>query len=397
MKIAIVAEQYPPDMGGVARSVERIAKNLNKEGLDIVVITYDYQKEDFFEENLSATYVNEERNAKGLVIYRIGPISKKFMVLEPGLMASQRRNFYHALLKVLDKEKPDLIQGFCTTKSGFFAVMAGKKIGIPSIVCVRGNDISRDVFDFSKFGAIKWTIDNSSFITFVNDISQEDGSYFIDKGKRHKIVLNSCDFEHKELPEEDKIALKDKLGIKRDAFIIGFSGAIREKKGVQHLLEAFNRVAKENPIAHLLIVGDFVKDKENKPYQDYIKKNNLGERVTLTGMVPFTEVDKYYNLIDIICMPSTNDGLSNSLLEGLKAGIPTIASSIFKGILEDNKHALLFEAGNSKELYDKIMILIGNSELRDLLSKNAQQLIKEKFSTDRETREYIEIYKDLLK
>jgi glycosyltransferase involved in cell wall biosynthesis len=96
-------------------------------------------------------------------------------------------------------------------------------------------------------------------------------------------------------------------------------------------------------------------------------------------------------------MPSTNDGLSNSLLEGLKAGIPTIASSIFKGILEDNKHALLFEAGNSKELYDKIMILIGNSELRDLLSKNAQQLIKEKFSTDRETREYIEIYKDLLK
>jgi len=397
MKIALVSEQYPPDMGGVARSIERIAKNLNKAGLDIVVITYDYKKDDFFEENLSATYINEEKNAKGFVIYRIGPISKNFKVLEPGLMASQRRNFYHAMLSVLDKEKPDLIHGFCTTKSGFFAVMAGKKLGIPSIVSVRGNDISRDVFDFSKFGAIKWTINNASFITFVNDISQEDGSYFIDKDKRYKIVLNSCDFEHKELPEKDKVALKEKLGIKRDAFVIGFSGAIREKKGVQHLLEAFNRVAKEKTSAHLLIIGDFVKDLGNKPYQDYIEKNNLKHKVTLTGMVPFTEVDKYYNLIDIICMPSTNDGLSNSLLEGLKAGIPTIASNIFRGILEDNKHALLFEVGNSKELYDKIMILIGNSILRDLLSNNAKQLIKEKFSADRETQEYIEIYKELLK
>jgi L-malate glycosyltransferase len=396
MKVAIIAEQFEYKMGGIARSVQRIANSLTKENVGVVVITFDYKDPEYFSSNLFKPEYNETNLKDNLKLIKIGPISKKVDILQPGFMASQKRNFFSILTKILEKERPDIIHSFYILKSGFMGVLAGKRLGIPCVVSVRGNDISRDIFDFSKFGAIKYTLDNANFITFVNDISYNDGKFLL-KNDNYKIILNSCDITQKEVSLDEKNNLKDELQIPKEKFIVGYCGAVREKKGVQYLIEAFKILSKRSNDFHLLIVGDFAKENEIDSYKKIIKENDFDKKITITGKVTPEKIVNYYNLMDVCCIPSINDGLSNSLLEALSLGIPTIVSEIFSGIVEDKKNSIVFESMNSRDLADKIRLLKDDPELRERISKEAIKFSKIKFDPAREAKEYREVYFNLLK
>lgn len=396
MKIAIIAEKYGQHSDGIATSINRLVNTLAQNRIKISLITYDYKNENYFSSNPSIPEYSEQKVNDYLTIFKIGPLSDKANIMQPGFMASQKRNFFSLMIQILAREKPELIHGFHILKSGFFAAMAGKKLGIPSIVSARGNDISRDIFDFSKFGAIKWTLDTADFITFVNDVTMNDCMPLLGSKRNYRIVLNGCDIQKSSFSKDKILFLKKSLGIAENAFVIGFCGAVREKKGIPYLIEAFKKAAVDFPDSHLLIVGRIAKDYQKDAQLKAVNQKGVKGKITLTGTIPSEKVNNYYALMNVHCVPSINDGLSNSLLEGLCLGVPTIASDIFSSIVTDKEHALLFKNRNANELFQKIVLLRKNSGLRRRLSENSITLIKEKFPPQREAEENIQIYKELL-
>lgn len=93
---------------------------------------------------------------------------------------------------------------------------------------------------------------------------------------------------------------------------------------------------------------------------------------------------------------STSDfeGLSNSMLEALSMGLPTICTDCPCGgarmVIEDGVNGFLIPVNNQKSLVDKMLLIAGSSELTIKLSNNALK-INNKLNVDNTCKQWISL------
>lgn len=394
MKIGIIAEKFPPIVDGISVSVERIAMGLLDQNIDVCVATFDYQN--FSDVKRMKPYVKKEFHKNRLNLYRIGPISEVMDLLKPGEMASERRNFTAFLEDICRKERFDILHAFFVVNSGFLSTFVSKRLNVPLIVSVRGNDVSRDIFNYNKFACIKWTLENATRITFVNSATYERTCDVFDIMDKSVVIRNSVQSSEITSLKKKGDDLAKTLKIPKDTKIIGYVGTLREKKGVQYLLEAFSQICEERNDITLLLVGDIIKPYDNRVFQDYIRDKKLANNVIITGFVPHEQVYLYLSIMDVICIPSIDDGMPNSLLEAMSIGKPVVASDFFSDILTSQKNALLFRTYDAKDLKNKILKILDNPDLGKRIGDMARALIKKDYKVGRECREYVQLYREIL-
>ena len=167
----------------------------------------------------------------------------------------------------------------------------------------------------------------------------------------------------------DMSHLKQKLGINKGDFVIGYTGRLMKMKGLATLLQAFSRLA-QHPVLRLLIVG-------SGNYRDEMLSlaSQLGirEKMTLVDAVPAEDVPGYINCMDVLVLPSiTTPGwvefFGRVLVEAMVCQVPVIGSSSgeIPNVICDA--GLIFQEGNEEDLKDKISTLIENSDLRRALA-----------------------------
>lgn len=183
-----------------------------------------------------------------------------------------------------------------------------------------------------------------------------------------------------------------------------FAGAIRERKGVHHLLEAFKSVVRDRPEARLIIAGGSKDNTEaNDPFAKALQRSaaDLGNRVVFTGYVPPTEVQDVYLLGDIFVGPSVwDEAFGLVFAEASATGLAVIGSRRggIPEIIEDGKTGLLInDPRDPKEIAEKIRQMIASADVRDKFGRAARKRMEEKFSWDRVAAQIEELYDDLLK
>ena len=144
------------------------------------------------------------------------------------------------------------------------------------------------------------------------------------------IVKNGfdCDRFAQKLPENEKLELKRKVGIKPDKKVIMFAGRIAPTKGILELTEAFKRLNRDDTV--LMVVGAHnFGTGQTSEFQKRMEKqfSELGKRVCFTGYVPYDEIWKYYKLADIAVLPSIwEEPAGLTMIEACAAGIPLITT-----------------------------------------------------------------------
>ncbi len=113
---------------------------------------------------------------------------------------------------------------------------------------------------------------------------------------------------------------REKLGIGRDEFVIGFAGRLIERKGWRDFIEAANILIKENKKFKFLIAGD---GPEKQKMLDLIEKYNLNSNIIYLGYQ--SKMVWFYSLLDIFVIPSHWEGLPMAQLEVMDMGIPMIS------------------------------------------------------------------------
>ena len=186
--------------------------------------------------------------------------------------------------------------------------------------------------------------------------------YGLDISKQSVIVKNGFDCARfaQELPENEKLELKQKVGIEPNKKIIMFAGRIDPTKGILELTEAFKKLNRDDTI--LMVVGahNFGTGQTSK-FQKKMEKQfaELGKRVYFTGYVPYDEIWKYYKLADIAALPSTwEEPAGLTMIEACAAGVPLIppnSGGTPKYILCE--HACVLERSN---LVESLIIAINN-------------------------------------
>lgn len=105
-----------------------------------------------------------------------------------------------------------------------------------------------------------------------------------------------------------------------------------------------------------------------------------------------------YSAADLFILPSRSEGLSLVLLESMSCGTPMLSFRV-GGNPDLVRHGItgyLAEPESAKDLCNNIIKLIEDKSLRNKMEQNCRKIALREYSTDLETKRYIELYRKLL-
>ncbi len=138
---------------------------------------------------------------------------------------------------------------------------------------------------------------------------------------------------------------------------IGYLGRIKRYKSVDHLIDAFSKVAADFPAAKLVIVGDGDNIDELK---GQVRRLGIEPRVIFTGKVPDEEKVRLLQQMTFLVNPSAKEGWGLTVIEANACGKPVIAANVpgLKDSVVDNQTGLLYEYGDIGSLSDRMRFLL---------------------------------------
>ena len=189
-------------------------------------------------------------------------------------------------------------------------------------------------------------------------------------------------------PIENKTELRNKLNLPVDKKIFIWCGSFIERKAPLTLINSIKQIKNENLF--------FVFCGARGPLLEVCKQDLIDYRnVLFKGYV--NNIKEYLQASDYYIATALSEGLPNGVLEALSCGLPSVLSNILqhKYILEDTKDiGLFFDVQNIKDLKLKISKIL-NIDYK-LYSKNAVDLIKNKFSAILMSKKYQDFYEGMI-
>ena len=167
------------------------------------------------------------------------------------------------------------------------------------------------------------------------------------------------------------------------------------KNGIDILIEAVAEFKKRRPNIKCLIIGDGPEFDKLKAQSRKLKVDN---NVLFLGQVPHKDLPLYLKISDVFVRPSRSEGLGNSFLEAMMAGIPIIGTSVggIVDFLRDEETGFYVAVDNCIDLSNKISYVVGNPDLRKKVVRNASALVKENYSWDRVSKLFRNIFNKLI-
>lgn len=146
------------------------------------------------------------------------------------------------------------------------------------------------------------------------------GKHMMASGKV-TIINNAIDLDEYAFSQELREKYRQELNIPADAFVVGHVGRFMYQKNHAFLIDVFREVARQNPKAILMLVGDG----ELRPeIEQKVASYNLTDKVRFLGLRK--DVKKLYNCMDVFVLPSWYEGLPVVSVEAQANGLPSIFS-----------------------------------------------------------------------
>jgi glycosyltransferase involved in cell wall biosynthesis len=134
---------------------------------------------------------------------------------------------------------------------------------------------------------------------------------------------------------------------------------MRPEKDLPLLLKAWDSVHRARPSARLAIVGD---GPEMRTLQEEAERLDLGSSLLLPGSTD--DPKAWYAAADLYVLSSTNEGLSNSLMEALGCGLPIVSTCVSgsEDIFDVADVGLLVPVGDVGALENAIIELLSDHD-----------------------------------
>lgn len=385
-KICITTLEYPPDIGGVGESVNRIAKMLAKTGYEVHIAVFRC-KQRLVTDNIRRRAGCQTTVQDNIFVHRIKSGARD--------NSTEITEFFadvYFQLKCLHKNYNfDLFHAFFIVETGYVTTLLAKENDIPVINSVRGADLHKHIFNPKNHGQISWILENSDWATFVSR----------DLLKRARIITpsiknKSSAFWNSIVPIDFSKFPKPSLIDKLSGLIIGTIGRFRDKKGIEYLLDACTQINHIIDI-NLLLIGDFV-EKERLYWEHELQQSTLGNKLRITGIKTHEETLAYLPYLDIFAIPSLTDGCPNALLEAMLAGCAIVGTNVdaIGEIIEDNVNGLLVNPANSVELAVALQYLADKPQLRRKFGAAAQTKVHQQLAPNIEIEIWLNIYQQVL-
>jgi PEP-CTERM/exosortase A-associated glycosyltransferase len=213
--------------------------------------------------------------------------------------------------------------------------------------------------------------------------------------ERITVIPNAVDSTAFRLGTEGDSLLSSRLGL-AGRIVVGFVGSFYAYEGLHLLVAAMGRLLSRHPDIRLLLVGG---GPEEGALRRQTKQSGFDEKILFTGRIPHHEVQRYYDLIDVLAYPRVSIRLTELVtplkpLEAMAQGRLFVASDVggHRELVRNGETGILFQAGNVDALAQAIAGLLDNRSGWDEMRARARAFVERERTWAASVARYREVY-----
>lgn len=284
------------------------------------------------------------------------------------------------LFYLLRKVKPDIVHAHYASSYGFLGALSFYH---PYIVSVWGSDI----FSFPKTSVlhkslIKFALKKADVILATSKaLAMETGNY-----AKGEILITPFGID---------IGKFSKLRgtIPGDKITIGTIKKLEKIYGIDILLKIFSKLKEYNKPGSikLFIAGEGTQESSLK---QLAHKLGIKEDVVFAGKMPYENIEKVHNTIDIFANLSRSESFGVAVLEASSCEVPVVASNVggLVDVVKNEVTGYLVAPDNEQEIINAFQELINSEDLRKKMGQAGRQMVIEKYNWEENLMEMIRIY-----
>ncbi len=308
----MVIASYHPCVGGAEAQVRRISAALVRAGWRVEVLTRRHGP------TLPAGLARREA-LEGTTIHRVFSAG--------GGKLGSLLFFLLGLWRILRAGRGNVLHAHDVGAAGWIAVLGARLTGGRSLVKMR---TGRHVYErrmATRFGRFRFTLllRLAHRVLVVNEEVRAMLAELGVGGERVRALPNAVDLRAFRPPTADEgREARERVGASRDRRTALYVGRLEPLKGVDVLLEAWDRLdADAQSRLELVVVGD---GSQAPALRRAASRLEPTASVRLVGAR--TDVRDHYWAADLFVLPSWTEGMSNALLEAMACGVPVVATAV---------------------------------------------------------------------
>lgn len=183
--------------------------------------------------------------------------------------------------------------------------------------------------------------------------------------------------------------IRAELGISPAARLVVMLARLHPQKGIDEILQAAPQIKRRHPDVHIIIVGEKLEYKGGNVFKDSTYQQHLDELTVQLGINDFvfftgyrTDVPALLRQATLSVLPSHSEGLSNSLIESMAAGLPLVATDVGGNpeLVNDGVNGLLVPVKNVAALAAAINAILDDPGKAARFGEASLRLCRESFS-----------------
>jgi len=323
MRYTIVTETYPPEVNGVALTVQGLEQGLRARGHDVDLV------------RPRQTSDADGKATPTETLVRSLPLPR-YPDLRIGLPATRK------LARAWSEQRPDALYVATEGPLGWSALRAARRLGIPAATGfhTRFDEYMRDYgAAFLQHTALRWMrrFHNGADATLVptHELQAFLQAQGFDKVVRLPRAVDTTLFD----PARRDRALRASWGVNDDALAVIYVGRIAAEKNLGLAIAAFRALQQRHPDARYIWVGD-------GPLREQLQRDNPD--FVFCGIQRDATLASHFASGDLFLFPSHSETFGNVTLEAMASGVPTIAFDYGAAheMLQDGVHGAAIADGD---------------------------------------------------
>lgn len=350
--VAFVTETFPPEINGVAHTLNMLVSGLEQLGYRISIVRPRQGSADInrFDDSVTTYY------AKGVTI-------PGYAGLQFGMPHFLRLN------KWWKNDRPDVVYIATEGPLGYTAVRTAKKLGIPALSGFHTN--FHQYANHYKMGFINKLVflylrhfHNATKATLVP--SPDLAAALNDMGIKPVNIIGRGVDTKRYSPYKRDVSLRHKWGATDKDIVLLCVGRVAAEKNLALAIRAYRSLKEHFSDIKMVIVG-------NGPLYNSLSRDNPD--IIFTGEIADDSLSVHYASSDFFLFPSETETFGNVTLEAMASGLPVIAFNYAAASIhiDHEKNGLLVDMGNYDDFIFKTIDAVKNRQQLKVLGNNAHQ------------------------